>query len=298
MDRLSVSAIVISYNGARFIADCLATLKADLAGHRHEIIIVDNHSTDGAIEYIAQHHPDVILIRNDINLGFARAVNQGIEAAHHEYLWILNQDIRIHPGCLAALLACAAKLDRPGVIGPRYVGFDGRPQYACRRFPRYHHLLFELTGLAYLFPRSRLLNGWKMGDFDHAISTPVDQPMGAAMLVPRSAIADVGPMDESFGIFFNDVDFCRRLQEAGYVNYYCVDGVIEHYVGGSVSRRKARMVWLSHIAMFRYLKKWERRRPANGLVRMLCAPLPYIAGFLLILAAIPRSIYHYYRASI
>jgi len=298
MDRLSVSAIVISYNGARFIADCLTTLKADLAGHPHEIIVVDNHSTDGAIEHIAQHHPDVILIRNDINLGFARAVNQGIKAAQHEYLWILNQDIRIRSGCLAALLACAAKLDRPGVIGPRYVGFDGRPQCPCRRFPRYHHLLFELTGLAYLFPRSRLFNGRKMGEFDHAVSAPVDQPMGAAMLVSRSAIADVGPMDESFGIFFNDVDFCRRLQEAGYGNYYCVDGVIEHYVGGSVSRRKARMVWLSHIAMFRYLKKWERRRQANGLVRMLCAPLPYIAGFFLILAAIPRSIYHYYRASI
>lgn len=298
MDKPSVSAIVISYNGARFIADCLATLKADLADYPHEIIIVDNHSTDGAVEYIRQHHPDVILIRNDANLGFARAVNQGIEAAHHEYLWILNQDIRIRPGCLAALLVCAATLDRPGVIGPRYVGFDGRPQYPCRRFPRYHHLLFEMTGLAYLFRRSRLFNGWKMGDFDHAGSRPVEQPMGAAMLVARSAIADVGPMDESFGIFFNDVDFCRRLQEAGYVNYYCVDGLIEHYVGGSVSRRKARMVWLSHIAMFRYFKKWERRRRANGLVRFLRAPLPYIVGFWLILAAIPRSIYHYYRASI
>lgn len=298
MDKPSVSAIVISYNGLRFIADCLTSLKADLVGRQHEIIVVDNHSTDGAREYIEADHADVILIRNDRNLGFARAVNQGIEAAGYEYLWILNQDIRIRPGCLEALTTCAAKLDRPGVIGPNYVGFDGRPQYPCRRFPRYHHLLFELTALACLFRRSRLFNGWKMGDFDHAVSMPVEQPMGAAMLVPQTAVADVGPMDESFGIFFNDVDFCRRLQEAGYVNYYCVDGVIEHYVGGSVSRRKARMVWLSHIAMFRYLKKWERRRRAKGIIRVLRAPLPYLAGSLLILAAIPRSVYHYYRASI
>lgn len=298
MGNESVSAIVISYNGLRFIADCLNSLKAVLAGRPHEIIVVDNHSTDGAVEYIEQHHPDVILIKNDLNLGFARAVNQGIEAAHHDYLWILNQDIRIRPGCLEALLECAGKLNRPGVIGPRYVGFDGRPQSSCRRFPRYHHLLFELTGLAYIFPRSRFFNGWKMGDFDHAVSAAVEQPMGAAMLVSRVAVAEIGMMDESFGIFFNDVDFCRRLQEAGFVNYFCVGGVIEHYVGGSVSRRKARMVWLSHISMYRYLKKWERRHQGNSLIRPLRAPLPYLAGLLLILAALPRSIYHYYRSSI
>lgn len=298
MDKQPVSAIVISYNGLRFIPDCLSTLKADLGDRPHEIIIVDNHSTDGALEYIERHHPDVILIKNDRNLGFAKAVNQGIDAARHEYLWILNQDIRIRAGCLDALMACAAKLPRPGVIGPTFVGFDGRLQSSCRRFPRYHHLFFELTGLAYLFPRSRLFNGWKMGDFDHTVSAAVEQPMGAAMLISHSAISEIGMMDESFGIFFNDVDFCRRLQEAGYVNYYCVDGVIEHYAGGSISRRKASMVWRSHISMYRYLKKWENRRQGSRPIRLLRAPMPYLAGLLLILTAIPRSIYHYYRSSI
>jgi len=298
MDKTPVSAIVISYNGFRFIPDCLSSLNADLGDRPHEIIIVDNHSTDGALEYIEQHYPEAILIKNDGNLGFARAVNQGIEAARHDYLWILNQDIRIRIGCLEALMGCAEKLSRPGVIGPRYVGFDGRLQSSCRRFPRYHHLFFELTGLAYLFPRSHLFNGWKMGDFDHATAAPVEQPMGAAMLISRPAVAEIGMMDESFGIFFNDVDFCHRLQEAGYVNYYCVDGVIEHYVGGSVSRQKARMIWWSHMSMYRYMKKWEKRRQGNPLIRLLRTPLPYLAGLLLILAAIPRSIYHYYRSSI
>lgn len=294
-ERHSISAVVITYHGIDFIRECLDSLKADLADYRHEIIVVDNHSTDGTVEFIEQHHPDVQIIKNQRNLGFARAVNQGIETARHKLLWLLNQDIRIQQGCLAALLRCHERLDRPGVIGPRMVGFDGRLQRNCRRFPRYHHLLFELSGLAYLFPRSRVFNGWKMGEFDHATSRPVEQPMGAAMLISRACIDDAGMLDESFGIFFNDVDFCRRLHDAGYCNYYCAEGVIEHHVGGSVSRRKPKMVWLSHYGMYRYFLKQERIRQGKAAARFIRSPLPFAAGLLLMLAAVPRSFYHLLR---
>ncbi len=294
-ERHNISAVIITYHGMDFIRDCLDTLKTDLVRFTHEIIIVDNQSTDGTVEFIEQHHPDVRIIKNARNMGFARAINQGIEAAKYDLLWLLNQDIRIRPGCLEALLRCHDRLDRPGVIGPRMVGFDGILQKNCRRFPRYHHLLFELTGLAYLFPRSRLFNGWKMGEFDHAESCPVEQPMGAAMLVSRACIEDIGMLDESFGIFFNDVDFCRRLHDAGYVNYYCADGVIEHHVGGSVSRRKPKMVWLSHTGMFRYFLKQERMRRASAMIKIIRSPLPYAAGALLMLAAVPRSAYYLLR---
>jgi len=294
-DRPAISAVIVSYNGMDFVPDCLATLKADLSGYDHEIIVVDNHSTDGTVKYIIDHHPDVRLIINPRNEGFARAVNQGIQAAKYALLWLLNQDLRIRPGCLTALLECHQRLGRPGVIGPKLVGFDGKLQKFCRRFPRYHHLLFELTGLAYLFPHSGLFNGWKMGEFDHLSSRPVEQPMGAAMLISRSCVDDVGPLDESFGIFFNDVDFCLRLDRAGYTNYYCAEAVVEHYGGGSVSRRKAKMVWLSHGSMFRYFLKQEQTHGGPWAVKAIRRPLPYIAGFLLMAAAIPRSLYHLVR---
>ena len=294
-EKPRISAVIISYQGIDFIPDCLTTLKADLAGYEHEIIVIDNHSIDGSVEFIEQRHPDVCLIKNPGNLGFARAVNQGIEAAHGEFLWLLNQDIRIQPGCLEALLECCRKINRPGMIGPRLVGFDGRLQRFCRRFPRYHHLLFELTGLAYLFPRSGFFNGWKMGDFDHTHSAEIEQPMGAAMLVPRPAIDDIGMLDESFGIFFNDVDFCRRLWTAGYRNYYCADAVIEHYGGGSVSRQKPKMVWLSHYSMMKYYLKMEKTGDASVPVRIIRFPLPYLAGLALLLAAVPRSLYYLIR---
>jgi GT2 family glycosyltransferase len=290
----SVSAIIISYQGIDFIADCVTTLKSALGRYDHEIIVVDNHSTDGTVEYIVANHPDVRLIINPVNRGFAFAINQGIAAATKSFLWLLNQDLRFRTGCLDALFACRDSLERPGVIGPRLVGFDGKLQRSCRRFPRYHHLLFELTGLAYLFPQSRWFNGWKMGEFDHTVSLSVDQPMGAVMLVGRDMIDEIGVFDESFGIFFNDVDFCRRAREAGYTNHYCAEAVVEHFVGGSVSRRKAKMVWLSHAAMFRYFLKQEKAVPSTPL-RLVRLPLAYLAGAALVAAAVPRSLYHLIR---
>jgi GT2 family glycosyltransferase len=294
-EAVSISAVVISYQGVEFIADCLNSLKDDLVAYDHEIIVVDNHSIDGTVKFIETEHPDITLIKNDSNLGFARAVNQGIERANNDFLWLLNQDIRICPGCLDALLDCHRRLAKPGIIGPRLVGFDGTLQKFCRRFPRYHHLIFELSGLAYLFPRSGLFNSWKMGEFDHTDSREVEQPMGAAMLIDRKTVYDVGLLDESFGIFFNDVDFCHRLVNKGYANYYLAEAVIEHYGGGSISRKKPRMVWLSHFSMFRYFLKQENLRDTPAIIKILRRPLPYLAGLLLILSAIPRSLYHLIR---
>jgi GT2 family glycosyltransferase len=293
-----ISAVIISFYGIDFISACLKTLSDNLSDYTHEIIIVDNHSTDGTIEYIEANYPQARIIKNSANLGFARAVNQGIEASRFEYIWLLNQDIRIRSGCLNALLHCMDTLERPGIVGPKFVGFDGVLQKMSRRFPHYHNLLWELTGMAYLFHESRLFNGWKMGDFNHLESGLVEQPMGAAMLIRRECIDSVGLLDESFTIFFNDVDYCRRIIEAGYTNYYCAEAIIEHYVGGSVSKRKPRMVWVSHVGMYKYFAKWEGRRKSSFAVKLLHRPLLYLAGLMLVLSAIPRSVYHYVRSFI
>ncbi|MCK5125783.1 MAG: glycosyltransferase family 2 protein [candidate division Zixibacteria bacterium] len=294
-DKPSISAIVISYHGMEFVPDCLKTLAENLKGYDNEIIVIDNHSTDGTVEFIEENYPAIKLIKNRTNAGFAKAVNQGLQITDNDYVWILNQDIRISNGCLNSLIACYEQLPNPGMIGPRLVGFDGKLQRFCRRFPRYHHLLFELIGLSFLFPDSKLFNGWKMGDFDHCHSRSVPQPMGAAMLLKRECINNIGLMDESFGIFFNDVDYCERLEIAGYRNYYCCEAVLEHYQGGSVSRQKPKMVWLSHGGMFKYFVKYEKRRRSGRFSRIIRLPLSLIAGLLLFISAIPRSVYHWLR---
>ncbi len=294
-DQANISAIIISYQGIDFILDCLQSLTRELENFEHEIIIVDNCSDDGTVEFIKKNYPTAHLIKNDSNLGFAKAVNQGIMMARRDYLWILNQDIRIRPGCLNSLLECHNRLDQPGVVGPRFVGFDNRLQKCCRRFPRYHHLIGEMTGLNLLFKKSGFFNGWKMGDFDHKVSRAVQQPMGAAMLLSHQVVDKVGLMDEQFGMFFNDVDYCLRIEKAGFENYYCFDAVIEHFLGGSSSRHKPKMVWLGHLGMYRYFCKYEKRRGSSFMVRFIRMPLPHLAGLLLFLSAIPRWLYHLIR---
>jgi len=276
---IRVSAIVISWNGKAFLADCLRTLSADLEGLSHEIIVVDNGSTDGSVGIINEVCPQARLILHHANLGFAKAVNAGIGAARGENLFILNQDIRVRPGCTSALLGRLESDRTIGLIGPRFVGFDGELQYSARAFPRYRHIIYHALFLDRLFPKSREFGSWKMTWFDHETEMEVEQPMGAAMLAPRPVIDRVGLFDESFPILFNDVDFCRRLHEAGYTLLYYPTAVIEHFVGGSTRRLPIRMVIESHRSLYRYLRKYARPREY---------PLLWFCGALLIAGAIPR----------
>ncbi|MFH1698967.1 MAG: glycosyltransferase family 2 protein [Candidatus Zixiibacteriota bacterium] len=295
LDNPGISAVIISYNGKDYISDCLRTLQDNIREYCHEIIIIDNNSTDGTLEIIENGFTDVCLAKNSENLGFAKAVNQGISRAQYEYIWMLNQDIRIKSGCLQTLLNYYSDHGDAGMVGPRFVGFDGILQKYCRRFPRYHHVLFELCGLSRVFPCSKLLNGWKMGDFNHLSSAVIEQPMGAAILIKRDRIDNVGMLDESFPIFLNDVDLCKRLWMDGYRNYYCYDAVIEHYGGASVSRQKPKMVWLSHLSLINYFAKYEKLDRSKWPVKMARYLLLGVVSLLIFVAAIPRSAYHLIR---
>jgi GT2 family glycosyltransferase len=279
IDRpIEISAIVISYNGRSFLPDCLSTLRENLDGLRNEIIIVDNGSTDGSAEYIRDLSPEVITIENGANFGFARAVNVGIVRAKGAYLFILNQDLRFRPDATRLLLERLKSEPDLGLIGPKFVGFDGSLQYSARIFPSYRHILYEALFLAQLFPRHREFASWRMGWFDHQHEMYVDQPMGSVMLIPHSVIEKVGPFDERFPIFFNDVDFCRRLHDAGYRALYFPDAVVEHYKGASVKRTPVRMKVRSLFSFYRYLRKYAR--PAE-------LPLLWLSGLAMLIGLIP-----------
>ncbi len=256
--RLTLSAIVIVWNGLKFLPACLGTLAKDLEGIESELILVDNGSTDGSLEYMRENYPDAILVENGSNLGFAKAVNIGIEAASGEYLYVLNQDLRFRKGVASGLLERLKTDASIGMIGPGYIGFDGVPQMSVRGFPTYRHVLYRALFLDRLFPRHRELAHWRMGWFDHESEMFVDQPMGAVMLIPREVIDKVGLMDEDFPILFNDVDFCKRIALAGYKRLYYPEVTVEHFVGASTGKWPYKIKLISHSAMYRYLKKYAR----------------------------------------
>ncbi|MCX6825854.1 MAG: glycosyltransferase family 2 protein [candidate division Zixibacteria bacterium] len=279
-----ISVVIISYNGLEFIDDCLSSVKKSLEGVAAEIIVVDNGSSDGTAILIKTKYPEIKLIANDTNLGFAMAANQGIKTVVGKYILLLNQDIRIREKAISLLAERLEQEEHIGVIGPKFIGFDGRLQKGCRSFPRYGTLFFEFSGLSRLFPHSRLFSEWRMGWFNHLEESQVDQPMGAAMMFRKTLLEKIGFFDEGFGIFFNDVDFCRRAKEAGCKNLYFPEAVVEHYVGGSTRKMKARMIYKSHGSMYRYFRKYNRA--------VLSLPLLYFWGVLLFLSALLR-IGHY-----
>ncbi len=279
-----ISVVVISFNGMEFIEDCLTTVQNSLENVESEILVVDNGSIDGSVELIEKKFPNIQLIKNMKNLGFAKAVNQGFEKTTGEYILLLNQDTRIVDDAIVKLAERMKSDPNIGTIGPKFIGFDGQLQKACRAFPRYRDLIFTFLGLSKLFPKSKIFSFWKMGWFDHLLEAEVDQPMGAALMVKRSVLDKIGGFDEQFRIFFNDVDFCRRAKENGYINLYYPTAVIEHYYGGTIRKMKPQMVMEWHRAIVKYYRKYSETIPSKITALFWCV--------FLILLSYPRAWYH------
>ena len=256
--RPEISAIVILFNGRQFLPELLGTLEADLSFTAHEFILVDNGSVDGSVEYVKEHYPDADLVANGANLGFARAVNIGLQMARGKFLYVLNQDLRFRPGATRTLLERLKREPQLGMIGPGYFFFSGRPHKSARALPTYRHVIYRALFLDRLFPHHREFSHWRMGWFDHKTEMYVDQPMGAVMLIPRAVVDKIGYMDETFPILFNDVDYCHRMKLAGYRLLYYPAAVVEHHVGASTVKRPYRMKVISHFSMYRYLRKYAK----------------------------------------
>ena len=284
-----ISAILISYNGMKFLPECLTTLTDDLNALSYELIIVDDGSTDGSVEYIRTNYPNALLITNNENTGFARAVNQGIGAARGEYLYILNQDLRFRKGATESLLKRLKSDKLLGMIGPKFVRFDGTLHTSARALPSYRHIFYRLFLLDRFFPQHREFSGWRMGWFDHETEMEVGQPMGAVMLIPRPVIDKVGLMDEKFWLLFNDVDWCRRIKMAGYRLLYYPTAVVEHAIGGSTGKHPYRLRAVSHLYFYRYLRKYAR--PYEY-------PLLWLCGLILLVTLLPLNLITFLRRAI
>ncbi|MFQ5606412.1 MAG: glycosyltransferase family 2 protein [Candidatus Zixiibacteriota bacterium] len=255
---IDLSVIIPVFNGEGFIRDCLRAVIAELHFLSSEIICIDDGSTDGSARIISSEFPAITLVRHEDNRGFARACNSGLERAKGSVVFLLNQDTRCREDSVRRMYERIAADISIGLIGPRFVGFDGKLQKKCSAFPTFANLTYKFSGLARLFPGSRHFNGLSMGWFDHECEMVVEQPMGAALMLRRGVLEEIGPLDESFPIFFNDVDWALRIVRAGYRNLYFPRAVVEHYVGSATRPQKPRMVRESHRSLYRFLAKHYR----------------------------------------
>ncbi len=226
---VDLSIIIVNYNTRQLLRECLRSLRERNEGISAEVIVIDNGSTDGSADAVAAEFPDVVLIRNRSNEGFAGPNNQGLQIAGGRYAMLLNSDTLVKAHALETLVHFMDTHANAGACGPRLLYPDGRLQPSCRSFPSLWRHFCDMSGLENLFPRS--VFGNLETRFAHDRIAEVDQPMGAALLVRRETIAQVGLLDESFRIYYNEVDWCRRMTRAGWKIFFVPDAEIIHYGG-------------------------------------------------------------------
>ena len=213
----SVAIITVNWNAGDLLRACIASVPAALTGDftLERMVVVDNASTDGSADSLEEGVPLAVL-RNRTNRGFAAACNQGAAGSRADWLLFLNPDTRLSAGSLAPALAFLAEpaQDRVGILGIRLVDEAGRTQRSCARVPTPGRILAQAAGLDRLVPG--LFPPHFMTEWDHADSRPVDQVMGAFLLIRRSLFQELGGFDERFFVYFDDVDLCLRARRAGW----------------------------------------------------------------------------------
>jgi len=235
-DNLDLSVIVVNYNSGDVLPQCLTALALAQAEVALEVIIVDNGSTDGSIEVAEQAHPYFLFVKAGENLGFARACNAGLARARGRHVMLLNPDAEVRPGALSNLVAALDAHSHWGIVGPRMVDGSDQPYPAARRFPTPFFLFTESTRLAFLFPRSRWLARYFYGDRERSALDDVDQVEGSALVMSGAARAVVGDLDERFFLYFEEVDWCLRVNRAGFETHLVSAAVVRHHRATTMSR--------------------------------------------------------------
>ncbi len=253
---MKLSIVIICWNDLKVIADCLRSIVERTHSTDFEIIISDNGSTDGSIEFVRTQFPDVQVIRNGTNLGFARGNNVGILASKGEYVLILNPDTYVHEGALDQWIEFADRHPKAGAFGCRVLNPDGSYQKSARPFPTVRGELIAalyLRSLAHLSDlfASDMYVGWK-GDTEREI----DWQSGCCVMVRGALLKQLGGFDERFFYHYEEVDLCRRVWNAGYPILYTPMASITHLGGQSVSRFPVRFELEKCRNRYRYFYKY------------------------------------------
>ena len=259
---IDISIIIVTYNHEKEIIKCLKSLFTSLSSSRSQVIIVDNSSSDQTVAnaQTLQHRfeplHEFLIIKNSFNEGFTHAVNQGLIKSNGDYILNLNPDTELTPGIFPVLKKSLTINRNSGVVSPQFLNTNKTIQPSCRRFPRHRDLFYNSMGLNILFPKSKEFNYWKMGDFNFETQQKVEQPQGAFLLTHRTALEQVGLLDESFPMFFSDVDWCRRFINKGWDILFIPEVKIIHHQGSSVFKNRIKMIWSSHRSFYDYFIKY------------------------------------------
>jgi N-acetylglucosaminyl-diphospho-decaprenol L-rhamnosyltransferase len=279
-----LAVVVVNHNAGAYLRLCMESLGSSAGDTSIEVVVVDNASSDGSPEDALEERPDLHLIRNRANRGFAAAANQGIAATSAPFVLLLNPDAEVVGGTLASLVKVARERPRAGAIGALVRNPNGSLQPSARRVPR----LGEALGHAFLgplFPSNRFTRSYIMAGWDRASEREVEWVSGSAMLLRREALDQVGGLDEGYFMYVEDVDLCTRLRREGWKVLFSPELEVIHQIGVSTKGQRGRMAFAHSRSIYRYFSKFGAAGP-----RALLKPFVAVALWLraVLMSALPR----------
>ncbi|MGI5837227.1 MAG: glycosyltransferase family 2 protein [Chloroflexota bacterium] len=234
MSLVRLSTIIVSWNTRDLLERCIKSVLASIPESiQSEIIVVDNASTDGSPEMVRSRFPEVSLLVNDRNVGFAEANNQAIRKSAGEYLLLLNPDTEIVGEAIPEMLRFIDQRPDIAVLGPKLLNPDGSVQSSRRSFPTKATAFLESTVLQRLLPNHPALQRYYAMDRSDEVVQEVDWLVGACLMVRSEAVKTVGLLDEGFFMYSEELDWCRRLVDAGWKVMYLPSARVIHYGGQS-----------------------------------------------------------------
>jgi GT2 family glycosyltransferase len=231
-----ISLIIVSFNTRDVLRESLQSVARERGDLRLEIFVVDNNSHDGSVEMVESEFPHVRVMRSSVNLGFGAANNLALAIAQGRYIVLLNSDAFLCPDSLRLSVQHMDEQPKVGLAGGQLVGRDSSWQPSARMFPSILSDFLVLTGLAAKFPKSRFFGSFDRTWADPLLSAEVDWVPGAYSIIRAEALQKVGFFDPDFFLYSEEVDLCRRIQNAGYTIMYWPDIVVIH-IGGESSRQ-------------------------------------------------------------
>jgi len=258
---VDLSVVIVSYNVRRFLEQALRSVFAALEGLEGEVWVVDNASSDGSVQMVREQFPQVKLIANEENVGFARANNQAIAQARGRYVLLLNPDTVVRKDTFRIMVKFMDEHPEAGAAGCKVLNPDGTLQLACRRgFPTPMVAFYKIVGLSSLFPKSRRFGRYNMTYLNPDEVAEVDAVSGSFMMVRREVVEKVGVLDPSFFMYGEDIDWCYRIKQAGWKVYYVPYTEIVHFKGESTKTvPRVRNQVEFYRAMYLFVRKHLKR---------------------------------------
>ncbi|MCB0153707.1 MAG: glycosyltransferase family 2 protein [Anaerolineae bacterium] len=250
---MDLSIIIVNWNTCRLLTQCLTSIYDKVHHYTFEVIVVDNASTDQSVVTIRQQFPQVRLVENNENMGFAGANNQGLAIAQGRYVLLLNSDTIVLPAAFDDMVRFADQHPEAGMIGCKLLNEDGSLQESWAAFPTFWS---ELTGR---LQRHRQLIDETQGVFE------VDWVGGACLLARASALATVGFLDDSYFMYSEETDWCFRVRQQGWKIYYLAEAKIIHLGGGSANRASLPQLVRLYESKIRFFDKHYGKVQATSL---------------------------------